>query len=391
LTEHARPTRRLGILFHESEILGAGVSVLRVLDGLNDLGWTAGGWFPGPGPLLNESAGQLEVQAYREKPIAVSIRGWRRRPGVLRRLRATPGYLRAVRDWLIRLRPDVVHANSLAMLPEAAVARTLGLPIVVHVHELPAPGRKRDLTIRGAAVIADVLVGVSLPVTRMLWERAGRTPVVTVRNGVPCLPTGREEPPEFVVGCLGHVSRTKGTDVFLEAADLALRSRPGLRFEHVGPIGLWGDDEFDRTIAERAASAPLAGRLSMRGWQPAEAVLPRWSVLVLPSRQEAFPLITLEAMAAGVPVIATRVGGIPEQIVHLESGLLVPPEDAAALVDWIVRLHDDHELRARLIQEAAKRVRTQFTLASQAEGLDRAYRLAAGWEPGSRYAAARAS
>jgi glycosyltransferase involved in cell wall biosynthesis len=200
--------------------------------------------------------------------------------------------------------------------------------------------------------------------------------VVTVRNGVPGLPTGREELPEFVVGCLGHVSRTKGTDVFLEAAELALRSRPGLRFEHVGPIGLWGDDEFDRRIAERAASAPLSGRLSMRGWQPAEAVLPGWSVLVLPSRQEAFPLITLEAMAAGVPVIATRVGGIPEQIVHLESGLLVPPEDAAAVADWILRLRDDVGLRMRLRAAARSRVKTQFTLGSQAQGLDRAYRAA---------------
>jgi glycosyltransferase involved in cell wall biosynthesis len=391
LTEDARSNRRLAILFHEPEMLGAGVSVLRVLDGLKDLGWTAGGWFPGPGPLVNETAGHLEVQAYREKPIAVSIGGWRRRPGALRRLRATPGYLSAVRDWLICVRPNVVHANSLAMLPEAAVARTLGLPIVVQVHELPAPGRKRDLTLRGAGLIADVLVGVSSPVTRMLQERAGRTPVVTVHNGVPVLRIEREEPTAFVVGCLGHVSRTKGTDLFLEAAELALRSRPELRFEHVGPIGIWGDDEFDRRIVEMAASPALTGRLTMLGWRPAAEALARWRILVLPSRQEAFPLITLEAMAAGVPVVATRVGGVSEQIVHLESGIFVPPEDPAALADWIVRLHDDDELRARLIREAAKRVKTHFTLASQAEGLNRAYRLAAGWDAESRNAPAKAS
>src|SRR5204863_1878061 len=96
-------------------------------------------------------------------------------------------------------------------------------------------------------------------------------------------------------------------------------------------------------------------------------------MFVLASRQEAFPLSTLEAMAAGVPVVASAVGGIPEQIEHLETGILVPPGDASALRDWIVRLYDDGDLRRRLAVQAQVRVHRDFSLQAQAQALGDAY------------------
>ena len=81
-------------------------------------------------------------------------------------------------------------------------------------------------------------------------------------------------------------------------------------------------------------------------------------------------------MAAGVPVIASRVGGIPEQITHLEHGVLVPPGDVEGLADWIVRLHDDAALRSQLAVAARRRVHEEFTVANQAAQLHRAYLLA---------------
>ncbi|MBA2536484.1 MAG: glycosyltransferase [Actinobacteria bacterium] len=182
------------MLFHESHVLGGSLSVVRVLDYLASYGWTISGWFPGRGPLLAESTGALTRQGVREKPIAFSVAGWRRPPGAGARLRRTPGYLRVLRQWLLDVRPDVVHANSLLMLPEATVARALGLPVVVQVHELPSSGRKRDVTLRWAAAVADVLIGVSTPVSDMLRERAGRTPVLTVHNGVHS-PSRAQTPP----------------------------------------------------------------------------------------------------------------------------------------------------------------------------------------------------
>src|SRR5947208_14490120 len=225
--------RRVCVLFHESEILGAGVSALRALGELEALGWSASGWFPGPGPLV-AAAVSLDAVGVHENPIAYSVRSWRREPGVSRRLLRIPAYLHAFDRWLVGDAPDVVHVNSLLLLPEATIARARGFPVVVQVHELPPPGRKRDLGLRWSAAVADLLVGVSTPVEAMLRARAGRTPVRLVHNGVPAATSARRNGEAFVVGTIGHVSRTKGTDVFLEAARLALAARPELRFEHVG-------------------------------------------------------------------------------------------------------------------------------------------------------------
>jgi glycosyltransferase involved in cell wall biosynthesis len=368
--------RRLCILFHESEILGAGVSVLRALGELRSAGWRASGWFPGPGPLVDEAESALEATEFHEKPIAFSLGGWRREPGIVQRLRRTPSYLSGFARWLAAEAPDVVHANSLLMLPEATIARARGVPVVVQVHELPPPGPKRAFSLRWAAAVADALVGVSAPVSSMLREHAGRTPVLTVYNGVSLTPPAEPAHDGFVVGTVGHVARTKGTDVFFEAARLARAARPALRFEHVGPTRLWGDFEYDDEVEALAASPELRDSLRMLGHCPAPPALARWSVFVLASRQEAFPLSTLEAMAAGVPVVATAVGGVPEQIEHLESGILVAPESASEVSEWIVRLYDDEELRCRLAAAGQKRVREAFPLEAQAVGLDHAYRQA---------------
>ena len=136
------------------------------------------GWVPGHGPLADVAAEQLAGVACAERPIAVSMRGWREDPGTVARLRMTPGYLAELRNALIDLRPHVVHANTLRSLPEACVARSLGLPVVFHVHELPPPNLKRAAAVRAAALTADVLIGVSEAVSTMLRSYARKTPVL---------------------------------------------------------------------------------------------------------------------------------------------------------------------------------------------------------------------
>ena len=365
---------RVFALLHETQALGASTAFLRATNELAPYGWTPSGWIPGAGPLREIAGEGLALVLEAERPIAFSLRGWRESPGMVVRAIRTPGYLRQVRAALERVRPHVVHANTLFALPEAAVARACGLPVVLQAHELPAPGPKRSATIRYAAGIADVLVGVSDAVSEMLRRHAGRTPVLTVRNGVPA-PTARvrAEAEPFTIGCVATVSRTKGTDVFLRAAQLALEQRPDLRFEHVGAHDLHRDDGLDAELQRLRDEIRPESALVMHGARPAAEMLPRWDAFVCSSRSEAFPLATLEAMAMGIPVVATTVGGIPEQIDHLESGILVRPDDPEAIATWLVRLCDDAELRARLGDVAAARVRTEFTLPRQAEGLHGAY------------------
>jgi glycosyltransferase involved in cell wall biosynthesis len=364
------------VLFHEPLLLGAGTSVLNVVEPLREYGWSVLGWVPGEGLLREVADEHLEAVACAERPLAVSTRGWREPPGAVARLRRTPGYLAAVRDALLELRPHIVHANTLRSLPEALVARRLGLPVVFHVHELPPPNVKRAATIRVAARAADVMIGVSDAVSRMLRSYAPRTPVVTAHNGVGAVIERDGLPHPFTVGTVGTICRVKGTDVFLRAAALALERRPGLRFEHAGEVDLPRDPELEAELARSLASPVLRDAVTMLGRVPAASVLPRWDVFVLPSRVDAFPLASLEAMSAGVPVVASRVGGILEQITHLEHGVLVPPEDAAALADWIVRLHDEEALGSQLAAAARRRVGEEFTLARQARHIHRAYLIA---------------
>ena len=367
---------RVFTLFHEAQPLGAGTSFLRVTEELASYGWTASGWIPGAGSLHELAADRLALVLGTERPLAFSARGWRESPGPLRRASRTPSYLRQLRVALERVRPHVVHANTLLSLPEAMVARSCGLPVVLQSHEIPPPGPKTALAVRYAAGIADVLVGVSDAVSELLRRHAGRrTPVLTVRNGVPAGPheTRATHLDGLTIGCLATVSQIKGTDVFLRAAQLAVEQRPQLRFEHVGARDLHReaglDAELDRLLAEVRPQDAVA----MLGSRPAADVLPTWDVLVSTSRSEGFPLATLEAMALGIPVVATAVGGIPEQIDHLESGILVRPDDPEAIASWLVRLYDDAALRGRLGRAGAERVRREFTLRRQADGLHRAY------------------
>jgi glycosyltransferase involved in cell wall biosynthesis len=371
--------RRLGLLrlfvvFHESEALGAGRSVLNCIDGLTDLGWTPSAWFPDEGPIVDDAAA-LSPVVYDARPIAYSARGWKAAPGVGTRLARTPGYLREFRRELLRTRPNVVHANTLRVLPEAAVARSLGIPVVLHVHELPPAGAKSSLAFKWAARAADAIVAVSNAVAARLEPHAGDTPVLVVPNGVP--PLGVERRPEpGLVGTVGTICDTKGTDVFLQAAAIARGRVPDLRFEHVGQRDLDNDRAFARRVETLAAAPALIDGLQMLGRQPAVDVLARWETFVLPSRQDSFPLASLEAMQAGLPVVASDVGGLPEQIDHLETGVLIPSERPDELADWIVRLHRDPELRDRLGNAAAEHARSTFTIDAQVRGLHRAYLVA---------------
>jgi glycosyltransferase involved in cell wall biosynthesis len=253
----------------------------------------------------------------------------------------------------------------------------MGLPLVLHVHELPPPSAKRTAALRLAARFADVLVCVSEAVADLVRRHAAGTPVVVAHNGIQLPDKGGErgERP-FTVGTVGTVSRLKGTDVFFRAASRVLAERADIRFEHAGEPSLPLDTELQEELRSLLASPHLSGAARMLGRVDAARVLPHWDVFALPSRMDAFPLATLEAMARGLPVVASRVGGIPEQITHLENGVLLPPGDERGLAEWIVRLHADPELRSRLGEAGRRRVAERFTVARQAQQLHRAYLLA---------------
>jgi glycosyltransferase involved in cell wall biosynthesis len=358
---------------HDSAPGGAGVAALRAAAHLPAHGWRPAFWFPGPGdgPALAKELGAPVEEL--ERPIRYSLRGMREAPGVGRRVAATPAYLRAVTAHLRLHRPAVLHANSLYALPEATCARRLGIPVVLHVHEILGDRPKDRAILRWAGAVADRVVAVSEACAAPL-RRAGRAPVTVVPNGVPAAEPGLAPAPGGpVIGTVGVVSPRKGTDVFLAMAQHVARYRPDARFVVLGPDAEGRDAPYAAEVHARvrrmAGNPPIEVRPSadvlgeMRGW----------TAFAMPARQDPFPLAVLEAMSLGLPVAATAVGGIPEQIEDGRSGLLVPPEDPGALARAVLALIADAEVRDRLGAGAVARIGDRFNLDRQGAALARVY------------------
>jgi glycosyltransferase involved in cell wall biosynthesis len=148
-----------------------------------------------------------------------------------------------------------------------------------------------------------------------------------------------------------------------------LRGHPELRAICAGDGDMAG-------VRRRIAELKLGARVKLPGWigrEGRERLLAACSVFVLPSHAEGVPVSLLEAMAAGAPVVAAAVGGIPDVVQHGANGLLVTPGDPASLADAIARLLDDRALAMRLGAAARETVARHHTIGQATKRLDRLY------------------
>jgi glycogen(starch) synthase len=253
--------------------------------------------------------------------------------------------------------PDVVHLSSLGpscfyhlVTREASPAPTL---VTVHgwVRRLPTSGT----LLRRILLEADEVVGVSHAVLRATSElvpiAGGRSSVI--HHGIECPPANPEplsvEPPTLM--CLGRLVPEKGFDVAVEAMADLRRRIPGIRLVIVG------DGREGPGLRCRVQELGLGDSVEFTGAvDPADvpAFLRRASIVVIPSRAEAFSLVALEAAAMGRPVIATHVGGLPEVVESEKTGVLVEPAQPAALVRAALRLLSDRS-GLRAMGEAGRR------------------------------------
>jgi glycosyltransferase involved in cell wall biosynthesis len=167
---------------------------------------------------------------------------------------------------------------------------------------------------------------------------------------------------------LAALVRRKGIDVLLEA--LARLAKQGLE-----PV-LWiGGEGPERAALEGTAeSLGLASRARFLGPRSdTPDLLAACDVFVLPSRHEGLGGAALEAMARGRPVVASRVGGLGEAVVHERTGLLVPPEDPEALAEALARLLRDEALRARLAAAGPDRIAEGYLPEQMVEAYERLY------------------
>jgi glycosyltransferase involved in cell wall biosynthesis len=170
------------------------------------------------------------------------------------------------------------------------------------------------------------------------------------------------QPPSRVVAAAGRLSPEKGFDQLIAAAASVIQSDPGTGFVLFGAGPLRGD--LERVVRERS----LENRFMFAGFRTdVESFLPWCDLVVSSSHTEGLPVNVLEAQAAGVPVVATAVGGTPEVIEDGVGGYLVPSGDPAALADRIgVLLRNESERRA-MGERGRRRVREEFNCEGQAE------------------------
>ena len=267
-----------------------------------------------------------------------------------------------------RLKPDVVHANFTfpTAVKYALPAATLVRVPLIAVENLPAPVDNRwqrfvkRSAVRGYAAHVTVGEESAREIERALGLERGSVEVIY--NGVEDFQVERTPSPGgTVIGTIARLTDQKGIDVLLRAA----ADVPDASFVLIG-------DGPDRAALETlAADLGVAERVEFAGWsEDARADLARFDVFALPSRYEGLPLAIIDAMLAGLPTVATRVGSIPEAIEDGVQGLLVPPDDPAALAEALRRVAADPSLRERLGAAAREEAAARFT----AEAMAREYR-----------------
>jgi glycosyltransferase involved in cell wall biosynthesis len=267
-----------------------------------------------------------------------------------------------------RERPDIVHANSSKAGILGRLAAVLaGVPVRVftaHGWAFNAASGPASTLYRWADRLMAPLTSVTICVSEREREagiaartcRAGRTVVIPTAVDAGAAPPVRREGRAPVVVFVGRLAAPKDP-VTLVRALAAVR---GSAFT----ARIVGDGPERPAVEAEIRAASLLEHVELAGERrDVRRLLEDADVFVLSSRSEGAPLSILEAMAAGLPVVATAVGGIPEIVDDGTTGLLVPPGDAAALAAALERLLADAGLRARMGAAGWERVRERFDLA----------------------------
>lgn len=266
---------------------------------------------------------------------------------------------------------DVVHCQQLHVqsLAMSLLGRTLGKGVVLTVHgRSPIPEGIRGSVFRAMEHACQRTPHRLVFVARSLQEALSANGTV-IPNGVPVEPIRqlrtsrgaiRRElglDSSFVLLFVGRVTKDKGIPTLLEAFDIVQQSaRRDLRLVLVGPV----DPDLRAPLESRVRSG---GAISVMGEHPdPRKFLVAADVFILPSMREGLPLSVLEAMAAGLPVVATRVGDVPRILEEGKTGLLIPPGDPQALAGAIAQVVSNPSRAALLAHRGVEAVAAKYDI-----------------------------
>jgi glycogen(starch) synthase len=274
--------------------------------------------------------------------------------------------------------PALVHANVLG--PSLFFhLRTLDAhpaPWLVWLQQEVLPGQANgkdtllDEALRSAGWVAACSQSVLMQARRAVPEIAGRSSVI--RNAAEPGPEPEDPLPEQPhLVCLGRLLPVKGFDVALDAVALLVERFAGVR------LTIAGEGPARAELERRTAALGLNERVVFAGWVEPERVrelLRSARIVVMPSRREGLPVAAVEAAAMARPIVASRVGGLPEVVEHGRTGLLVDPDDPRGVAEAIASLLERPEVTARLGRAARESVRETLSLERCADAFDELYR-----------------
>jgi len=295
-----------------------------------------------------------------------------------------------LRRLIRQVRPTVIHARNWGAWPDVALARLLTrprVPLVFSFHgfaRTERPPLRRRVAFRLLARMTTHLLTVCDAARQMLVREFGwpAGKVRVIPNGVDLAkfcpgPDQRRVSGRLLIGCIGGLTAVKNHGLMLRAlAGLVERGADcELRIAGEGP---------ERPMLEGlAAELGIASRVVFAG-QVADvpALLRQFDLFVLPSASEAHPNALLEAMACGVPCVATDVGGVAEVLDSGACGLVVPPGDPEALANALHGLCVSAEERRRLAQAGRRRAVEQYSMEKMTADYEALYREASAWARG---------
>jgi glycosyltransferase involved in cell wall biosynthesis len=265
----------------------------------------------------------------------------------------------------IRANCDVLHVNNLrGILLMGPAARLAKVPVVWHVHQ-PEP---EPLLNRIGATLASAIVVPSVAVLdHMPGVAASAVTAIPVCTPPEALDATTEPGLTPLVVTAGRIMPDKGFDTLIEAMASVRERLPEVRLEVIGGPQE-GYEDYATDLARRVADLHLEKVVTFAGF--VERPFAHWRdawVYTQPSRYDTLPLAVLEAMASGLPVVATDVGGMRDLVEDGQTGVLVAPGDAPRLADAIVRLLDDPAEARRMGANGRVRATRDFSAAHMTE------------------------
>jgi glycosyltransferase involved in cell wall biosynthesis len=289
----------------------------------------------------------------------------------LRRLCAAVPLLLELSSEIASVGPSLVHTNSTKMhLLAGAAARIRGLPVVWHMRDLMTDEGARAWLRRGVDRIRPEVIAISEAVASQ-FEGMPCT-VRVVPNGIPIERFEPGPPPEGLgeelalpdgspIACVvGRLTPWKGHRTLLRAWPEVTARVPDAHLLIVGEVAFW-DDSYADELRALADELGVSGSITWAGFRDDVPDLLRLvDLLVLASKDEPFGRVVIEGMAAGLPVVATKSGGVPEIVVEGQTGLLVPPEQPLPMADAIAQMLADPSLAEAMGAAGRERAEERF-------------------------------